>query len=67
MRRDCGIYNLCVYEKFFKKNRVNSVYREFNPSIYKQYMKDLNLKDKKVLVLISDLVGEGRIKEDTFI
>ena len=66
VRRDCGISNLCIYEKFFEKNNVTSVYKEFDPSIYKKYMQDLDLKRYKVLLLLSDLVTEGRVEEKIF-
>lgn len=67
VRKDCGSYNLCVYKEFFKKNVGLSVYKEFDCSIYKKYMKDLPiLKGKKVLLLLSDLVAEGRVEENVF-
>ena len=67
VRKDCGIYSLCVYKEFFEQNNVIEKYQEFDPSIYKSYMKKLKIsKDIKVLVLISDLVGEGRIDENVF-
>ena len=65
VRRDCGAYNLCVYEDYFKQNNIRQFYKEFDPSIYKKYMKDLDLKGKKVLILISDLVAEGRMESFT--
>lgn len=67
IRQDCGLYNFCIYKKFFNKNKVKVTYQEFDSSIYKKYIKDLPiLKDKEILVLISDLVGEGRVEEEVF-
>jgi hypothetical protein len=67
VKKDCGIYNLCVYKEFFTHNKITVIYQDFNPPAYKNYIEDLSiLKDKKVLVLWSDLVGEGRIDEKTF-
>lgn len=67
VRRDCGIYSLCIYKDFFEQNNIKETYQEFDPSIYKSYIKDLPiLKDKKVLLLISDLVGEGRVELGDF-
>jgi len=65
-RKDCNLVRPCIYKEFFKKNNITEVYEEFDPNIYKKYMKKVDLKNKKVLVLWSDLVGEGRIDEKTF-
>lgn len=67
VREDCGLRNLCVYKEFFEKNKIKEIYQEFDSSIYKKYMKDLSiLKNKKVLILLSDIVSEGRIKKLDF-
>jgi len=67
VRRDCGINSLCVYKEFFKQNNVKEYYQEFDSSIYKKYIQNIPiLKGKKVLVLLSDLVTEGRIEEESF-
>jgi hypothetical protein len=63
---DAGKMSLCIYKDFFKKNHIEDVYEEFDPSIYKTYMKKTNLEGKRVLVLWSDLVSEGRIEEPIF-
>lgn len=64
VRMDAGKMSLCVYKDFFRKNKVKDIYEEFDPSIYKKYMKKTNLEGKKILVLWSDLVGEGRMTEE---
>jgi len=67
IRKDCGLYNFCIYKKFFNKNKVKEIFQEFDHSVYKKYMKDLPiLKDKKVLLLLSDLVTEGRVEKNIF-
>jgi len=67
VRKDCGLYHLCIYEKFFKKNNINSHYKEFNPRIYKKYIEEIpDIEDKSFLLLLSDLVGEGRVEQKTF-
>ena len=66
VRKDCGLYRLCIYKEFFEKNKVQEIYKNFDKDIYKKYMKDLNLKDKKVLLLLSDLVADGRMNSLIF-
>ena len=66
VRKDCHLISLCVYKEFFAKNNITDTYQEFDQNIYKKYMKKIDLVDKKVLVLWSDLVSEGRIDEKTF-
>lgn len=64
---ECGIIHCSIGDKFFKKNNVTATYKEFDTSIYKKYIKKISkLEGKKVLVLWSDLVAEGRVDEIMF-
>ena len=67
VRKDCGLYRLCVYKTFFEQNKIQEVYKAFDTSIYKKYMKNIPIiENSKILVLISDLVSEGRVDRKTF-